>query len=777
MNATSKLVKAWESKNAKNAAKAGGISLMALSLAACGGSSSTTTTTPVVETPVVDTPAVGNTVALTDATNILTASSFTALADSITADQDTYGAADVIVEDNAGDGDTLTISTDADITATPTVVSIENIVVNVNSLTTGGDSVLTMAVDSIASGEVTFNSTRVATTTDSVTVTGAGNIALVAGANIDDTFDVTMVEDAATTVDAGEATTVNITAVGDDQVATLTLNGDAAGTVDVATDLNITSTAAATWTVTAIEELDTITGDANTTIDIAGLATLSEASVTGVAGVVGGAGTSDLTGVDAPITVDTGAAASFTVADAASFELDTVEAGNTVFAFLAADDDDEDSDVEQSLTVTLSDDTTDAHGAAGGGYTVTLTDSADDGSNEITTLNLVATGDLNHAASADGDVGVDVSDNVLASTINVSGAGDIDMVVTTASTNDTVTLNAAALTGSLIVTATAEMLDVTGGSGDDSITALTAVENDLDGGTGSDTLVLAANMEVSTFTGFETMSGTGDFLSSQLNGLEIVAATGATVTINASGIDSATIDLSGIEYIAGVTATGVVMTGATIDATLLLADTDLSITGTNGADTLVGDGGDDTIVGGTGVDTINGDAGADTLSGGEGADVITGGTGADVISLTETTAAIDNVIFDQGDGSAVGVAGGSFTGFDVVTGFTLASDTVEVSTITGFITESVVAQTAATTAANDLADAEFDDVDAVLAFLNDGGYTDSNTTTADIEAVAVTFSDFTAVYLIDNDTTSALTVGEIELLGTFDAILTATELV
>ena len=39
MNATSKLVKAWESKNAKNAARAGGVSLMALSLAACGGSS------------------------------------------------------------------------------------------------------------------------------------------------------------------------------------------------------------------------------------------------------------------------------------------------------------------------------------------------------------------------------------------------------------------------------------------------------------------------------------------------------------------------------------------------------------------------------------------------------------------------------------------------------------------------------------------------------------------------------------------------------------------
>ena len=61
MNATSKLVKAWESKNAKNAAKAGGVSLMALSLAACGGSSQrhdTCSRHPVVDTPVVDTPVV-----------------------------------------------------------------------------------------------------------------------------------------------------------------------------------------------------------------------------------------------------------------------------------------------------------------------------------------------------------------------------------------------------------------------------------------------------------------------------------------------------------------------------------------------------------------------------------------------------------------------------------------------------------------------------------------------------------------------------------------------
>ena len=72
LNATSKLVKAWESKNAKNAARAGGVSLMALSLAACGGSSDTAaddtaaddtaaddTTTPVADPVVEGSPSVG----------------------------------------------------------------------------------------------------------------------------------------------------------------------------------------------------------------------------------------------------------------------------------------------------------------------------------------------------------------------------------------------------------------------------------------------------------------------------------------------------------------------------------------------------------------------------------------------------------------------------------------------------------------------------------------------------------------------------------------------
>lgn len=57
LNATSKdavaqLVKAWESKNAQRAVRGAGLGLMAVSLAACGGSDSTTTTTPVTPAPV-----------------------------------------------------------------------------------------------------------------------------------------------------------------------------------------------------------------------------------------------------------------------------------------------------------------------------------------------------------------------------------------------------------------------------------------------------------------------------------------------------------------------------------------------------------------------------------------------------------------------------------------------------------------------------------------------------------------------------------------------------
>ena len=52
MKTIAKLVKDWETKNTRNVAKASGVSMMALSLAACGGGGSAPA--PVIEeTPVV----------------------------------------------------------------------------------------------------------------------------------------------------------------------------------------------------------------------------------------------------------------------------------------------------------------------------------------------------------------------------------------------------------------------------------------------------------------------------------------------------------------------------------------------------------------------------------------------------------------------------------------------------------------------------------------------------------------------------------------------------
>jgi hypothetical protein len=166
-------------------------------------------------------------------------------------------------------------------------------------------------------------------------------------------------------------------------------------------------------------------------------------------------------------------------------------------------------------------------------------------------------------------------------------------------------------------------------------------------------------MTEGTFTNFEALNGNGDFLASQLNGLNAVAITGSALTIGAAGIDTATIDMSGITYESGAAATGVVMTGATIDTTAMVSTTALTITGTGSADTLIGGAGGDTITGGGGIDTI------------------TGGAGVDTIDLTEGTAAADIIIYaEEGAANA-----------DTVTGFTAdeADDVmhIDVSAING----------------------------------------------------------------------------------------------
>ena len=388
---------------------------MALSLSACGGSSDTAEA-PAVETPTTPTtPTVTPvSVSLTTDNDLLDANDFTATADSISADQDTYETADIIAEANAADGDTLTINTNADITATPTVIGVENIVVNSSQFNGAGDGI-EFAADNIRGGTLTLNNVQVGSLDDEATVTAAGDITVVAGTGVD-ALVVTQAEDATATVDAGSASSVSYTSVaGTGMVADLVVNGDlaltTADTAGTMTDLSIAATVASEVTLTDNGNLDTIVGDANTTIISTDLSDLTGFTITGAAVVEGGGSTADLTGVTSSIVINDDAATVLTLANNAAVTAE-VEGTNTI-TLTAEDDDDADTDVESAVTLTLSDDTTDAST-----YDIVLNDSADDGSNEFTTLNLVVEGDLDHDAAFDADVVVDTTANALATTLN-----------------------------------------------------------------------------------------------------------------------------------------------------------------------------------------------------------------------------------------------------------------------------------------------------------------------------------------------------------------------
>jgi hypothetical protein len=138
----SKLVKAWEKKNSK-VARTGGVSLMALSLAACGSDddavveaiATPVVVTPVVETPVVVTPATFDLTPLTDIasgtqalngslSNTFRFSDANEVVNGITATM-TAAQGDTLLDTSSTDNDVLNVTVTAATTAT--TVNIETI--------------------------------------------------------------------------------------------------------------------------------------------------------------------------------------------------------------------------------------------------------------------------------------------------------------------------------------------------------------------------------------------------------------------------------------------------------------------------------------------------------------------------------------------------------------------------------------------------------------------------------------------------------------------------
>jgi S-layer protein len=173
-----KFAAVWEKKNTK-AARTGGVSLMALSLAACGSDDSTTTTTTATTTTTTTATPTAQSFTLTTAKNIFTGEGG---ADTFTGTGTTFTSLDAL--DGGAGSDTLTITdtTKAMETGVPagsTVTNIETINVDASGGIGGATAVaqvntyaaITVTADVAQANQYTFNTTG-STSTDTYTYGG-----------------------------------------------------------------------------------------------------------------------------------------------------------------------------------------------------------------------------------------------------------------------------------------------------------------------------------------------------------------------------------------------------------------------------------------------------------------------------------------------------------------------------------------------------------------------------------------------------------------------------
>lgn len=633
--------------------------------------------------------------------------------------------------------------------------------VSVTAITDKGVSIKTGATTTA----INLDATATINTTDKATISAAGTVAL------DNEVNTNRVVENLTLSGNGAAVTFNLAdaATAANTLKTVALVGDQNVT------LNASAVALAGQTVT-----DGTTGTSTTKVIVSGtyaagthnLDKVAADQIQLVSAAAGGTtfnlidNSNVLVGLDAAgtVAVDSTAAADLTLNSIKSGNVDTAETLNIRVASSQSANDLIVSDFE----------------------TVHLT--IDDGKaakNTITIADLVASTASN---------GV----------VNVSGSDNLTLTAVTAKK-----LDATNLQGALTATLSSTAADIKGGAGDDVISIATDVDFKVDGGAGVNTLKFGAANNYSDNTVSFTNVGllhidvaaatTVQFKSSDVTGKAFALKGDATVAADTLQInmDAASVDLGGIAVdTATANVTVVTQNVATTVVGTLGADTvnhaanstSLTFTSTAGNDVITGGSAADTITTGAGADVVKGGAGNDTITVGEGSDFVEGGAGADTINLTETVSAIDYVNFAAlTDGSAAGAAAGTFTGYDVITGFKTGTDKLVFGsdgaatpvTITTRIIDGaavVKAGDAATDASKDLTFADIANVDKLVAYLNEAGVAYTPTTSKS-DLVAITFGDKTALYAVTNDATAAVVATEIKLLGTVDALLVAGDLV
>lgn len=654
-------------------------------------------------------------------------------------------------------------------------------------------------------------------------VTGVNGLTIQAGTGITGTLAVGVAVDAAkVTVQGGQASTINVTNVGTNGVevyaqkagttaAPIAISVDGVGATDAA---KVSASGNANLTVGATNAIETLTLQGNGAAATFALTAANapttykfdgSQSVTVSGDVKAFAGktvTDETTAGTTTVKFTANAAVAATTADLTKIAADVIDigydAGTLAFTTVAAG----------KLNVSVGQTSLTATAAAATAATNSLALTVDNGTTGIQTValgNVAITNFKNVSITANENTSAGGSFGATTA-VTASGAGTLGFTATALS------LDASAMTGAVTATASTNLKTIKTGSANDTINLTTAVDVTLDGGAGAgDTLALdgatldlsgnainLSNMEIikldSTTTSADNVTLAGSVLSSKNYVVTSGFDNGAGVANDVLTVkmDSTNVDLSKLTV--DTTKVTVAIDASTVNgAALTITGSNANDTATGGglADTIIagagndsinGAGGNDTLKGEAGADTIVGGAGNDTIVAGEGADKVWGGAGADIIDLVETTSAADVVLIQAlTDGSAAGVATGTFTGFDVITGFKSGTDKVLFDSAatptyaTGgtpiALTAAVKAGDVATVAANKLTAADFANVDKVVLFLNDAGVAFTGGAAASTDIVAVTVGTTTAMYTVTNDGTAGVLAAEVKLIGTVDAAM------
>jgi len=603
-----KLTSAWEKKNSKTA-RAGGASLMALSLAACGGEDNT----PFSAADVSAAEAAATTAALTGADGTVYASVDAAVTSNDTAIADAARAEGVASVD-------ITTDNQAAIDAAVAAVDLTTDNAAATDAAVAADTAFASLADLVAAYNALATPAGVSTalaSTNDVVANGAGN----------DTITGT-----STTYNAGDVITDN----GGSDTLNLTLTGNAAA----ATVVNIETINAAFNTFAA--PTFAAANVSGATINVTQTATggSADATVTGL----GATNTVNFgSGVTGTATVTVTGAATVNGGDAATLAVNGLtSAGATIVADDDTNtinlDDDANGDADDAVTISAAgtvalDIDSGAAGAdvenltlSGNGAAVSF-DIADDSLETVT-----VTGDHNVTITASGAMLDDevLTDNSTATTTvvvdtRVAATYDLDRIAADVIELGTTSAGAAAMT-----------IQVRDGQN----VSLTENVTNLSGAGGANNLTLEAN--VSGATAIETLnlrieenqsSGTLD-----ISDFEVV-----NITVDDEAVPAADNTLTVAAMTAGTSTTINVTTG----------DDNLTLTAVT-ADKIVATGfnGDLTVSTNANVDDVTGGNGADTFTlASDAAATFNGGAGNDTLNVAAATLGNRTVVFDGGTGT------------------------------------------------------------------------------------------------------------------------------